>query len=104
MNVAVGDKNTVTQTVTHGVTKGDFSSLASELKKANVPETDIQELKAAVDEDEASGVEIPKNFGPKVRSWYGSMLSKAGTAAWDFSLQAGAGVLAAAISKYYGIS
>lgn len=104
LNVAVGDKNTVTQTVTNTITKGDFSSLAAELRKANVAEPDIQELKVAVDEDGASGEETPKNFGPKVRSWFNNMLMKAGTSAWDFSLQTGAGVLAGAISKYYGIS
>jgi hypothetical protein len=104
LNVAVGDKNTVTQTVTNTVTKGDFNSLAAELRKANVAEPDIKELKVAVDEDSASGQEIPKNFGPKVRTWFNNMLMKAGTSAWDFSLQTGAGVLAGAISKFYGIS
>lgn len=104
LNLAVGDKNTVTQTVTNNVTKGDFNSLAAELRKANVADVDIQELEVAIDEDGASGEEIPKSFGPKVRTWCGNMLAKAGTAAWDFSLQAGAGVLAGAIGKYYGIS
>jgi len=104
LNLAVGDKNAVSQTVTNTVTKGDFNSLAAELRKSNVAESDIQELRMAVDEDAASGQETPRNFGPKVRVWCGNMLAKAGTAAWDFSLQAGAGVLAGAIGKYYGIS
>ncbi|PLY57872.1 hypothetical protein HBH1_03902 [Herbaspirillum sp. BH-1] len=104
LNVAVGNNNVATQTATVTITQGDFESLAKELKAAKVQEPDIQELRQAIEFDKNSEEIATGNVGPEVRGWLNTMLTKAGTAGWDFSMQTGAAVLAAAIGKYYGFN
>lgn len=109
-NATFGDNVTINfgdgNTFSHNniVSKGDFQSLANELKTNKVSAPDISILETAIAQDEQSEEVAQGQLGPKVRGWIGGMVAKAGTAAWDFSIQAGAGVLASAISKYYGIS
>lgn len=100
ITIAVGNQNTVTSTVT----KNNWPSLAQELRSHSVPEADIGELQAAIDADGESAEHAEGRYGARVRQWFGGMLSKAGTTAWDVSTNTAAGILAAAIAKYYGLS
>ncbi|WP_427308993.1 hypothetical protein [Cupriavidus sp. H39] len=100
VTINFGDGNTFSHVNT--VTKGDFAALTKELESHGVSKGDIAELQVAIQQDGPSQDVAKGALGPKVRAWIGSMVAKAGTAAWDISIQTGAGVLAMAIGKYYG--
>ena len=103
LNLAVGSNNTANQSTNHTITYQDLQSLADELRRHNVPSKDIEELKVAIDQDG----EYPKKagtFGPNVKNWFTSMLSKAGSTSWNIAVQTAAGVLTNALSLYYGLS
>lgn len=100
INIAVGNHNTVSSTVT----KNDFSSVAAELRRHAVPEQDIQQLQTAIESDGVSPDHSRGRYGSGVRQWLAGMMTKAGTTAWDISSNTAAGVLATAVGKYYGLS
>jgi hypothetical protein len=108
-NAIFGDNTTIVvgggsiHGVTNTVIHGDFDSLARSLRTQSVPDSDIQELKDAIDSDTSdSDVQDKKGFGPRVRAWMGSMVAKAGSSAWQVSIGAAGNILASAISKFYG--
>jgi hypothetical protein len=96
INIGSGSQSNLSNTVN----KSDFAGLAEVLRNNGVGEEDIGDLRQAVEEDGARDAE--KTYGPKVRQWMGGMLAKAGSAAWNVGMQAAGGVLANAISGYYG--
>ncbi|MBC8752682.1 MULTISPECIES: AbiTii domain-containing protein [Paraburkholderia] len=98
INIGSGSQSQLANTVT----KNDFSSLARVLKENGVDDDDIAELKGAVGQD--GPVDSESQYGPKVRQWIGGMIAKAGSASWNIGMQAAGGVLASAISHYYGIN
>lgn len=100
INIAVGSNNTVTSTVI----TNNLQSLADELRKHSVPESDIAELQAAIEGDGESPEHSKGHYGARVRQWFGGMLLKAGTTAWSISTNSAAGAIGAAIAKYYGVS
>lgn len=104
LNLAIGTNNTAVQNNEQSIVKSDFDALSAELKKYEVADADIQDLQIAVNDDDGAEEHSAGNYGPKVRSWFGGMISKAGTAAWSLSTQTAAGVLANALSKYYGFN
>ncbi|MFL9911881.1 hypothetical protein [Paraburkholderia sp. RL17-337-BIB-A] len=74
----------------------------TELRKQGLDEGDLAGLDTAIAEDAPASAESP-GIGPSVKGWIGKTLSKAGTAAWDVSVQAAVGVLGTAVSAFYGI-
>lgn len=96
INIGSGSQSQLSNTV-H---KNDFAGLAKVLGEHGVGQGDIAELRQAVDEDGNRDAE--KSYGPKVRQWMGGMIAKAGSTAWNIGMQAAGGVLANAISGYYG--
>ncbi|MEM5402750.1 hypothetical protein [Paraburkholderia unamae] len=96
INIGSGTQSQLSYTV-H---KNDFAGLAKVLGEHGVGQADIAELRQAVDEDGTR--EAEKSYGPKVRQWMGGMIAKAGSAAWNIGIQTAGGVLANAISGYYG--
>lgn len=97
----VGNSNVTT--ITNTVTKGDFNSLAETLKKAGVDAADVEDLHAAVGEDDAVAVAEKKDYGPKVKAWMGKMATKAIGGAWNVGLAVGGKLLTDALGAYYGI-
>jgi hypothetical protein len=101
ISLAIGQGSQASHNTT-SVVKSDLDSLVRELAQNKVSEVDIAELKSAIQEDSeqpATGTGI----GSRVRNWLASMISKAGTPAWEVPAQIGAGLLVNAISKYYGL-
>ncbi|QIE29512.1 AbiTii (plasmid) [Caballeronia sp. SBC1] len=88
--------------MTSSVVKNDLASLMVELRKQGVDEADLADLDTAIAEDALTSADKPE-IGPSVKGWIGKTLSKAGTAAWDVSVQTAAAVLGTAVSAYYGI-
>ncbi|BAX58655.1 histidine kinase [Burkholderia stabilis] len=99
--VVIGNNNETT--ITNTVTKGDFAALAKAFKDTGVAEGDVDELKAAVDDDDPKAVAETKQFGPKVKAWMGKMSEKAISGAWSIGIAAGGKLLADALGGYYGI-
>nr|WP_288467502.1 hypothetical protein [uncultured Pseudomonas sp.] len=102
INFAIGDGSQASHN-SSSVTQNDIDSLLNELAKSKVPAEDLNALRAAIDDDAAESGPSPNELGPTVRRWISSMVSKAGTAAWDVPIQTSAALLANAISKFYGI-
>ncbi|PNG29065.1 hypothetical protein A1395_28680 [Pseudomonas protegens] len=103
INFAIGTGNQTSINVT-SVKKNDLNSLISELKKHNISEADLSELKEAIATDKNNKEDTTKNFGSRVRGWLGSMISKAGTPALEISTQVAAGCLTSALSNFYGLT
>jgi AbiTii len=98
--LVVGQGNTLT--IRNSVKKGDFSSLAAELKKNGVEQADITALKTAIDQDDAPVVTGQKNFGPAVEGWRQRMWGKVVDASWNIELGVAAGLLTEALKAFYG--
>jgi hypothetical protein len=81
--------------------KHDADALAAELRKNGVAEEDIEALNAAIAEDPAPTT--TGQYGPAVKAWMSSMLSKAVDTTWKISISAAGGVLAGAVKSYYGM-
>lgn len=97
-NIGNIEHSTVSQRLEMRVAKGDFLSLAAELKSRGITAADLQELKAAIENDgQPTGT-----FGERVGLWIGKMVSKAATGAWSIGVDVAGSVLASAIAKYYG--
>ncbi|KVT45905.1 hypothetical protein [Burkholderia multivorans] len=93
--------SSVTQTNTQQIKASDFSSLARYLASQGVGEAEIRELELAVDSDPEPS--HGKGFGPKVSAWVGKMVSLAASGGWEISVATAGGVLATALSKFYGL-
>ena len=93
----IGDGNT--QKIHNNIIKNDFESLAKELQKYNVENSDIQLLKEAIESSKDSS----DGFGVEVNNWLAMMLGKAASTAWDVEVGIAGSLLASAISSYYGL-
>ena len=98
--ILVGDYNR--QTVTNRITRGDFEALKSLLQERSVPVMDIEKLRSAIKSD-ANGEDVKANrFGPRVRGWMKSMLSKAVDTSWQIEISIASNLLTDALKAYYG--
>jgi hypothetical protein len=100
VTILVGNQNS--QRVTNAITRGDFEALSALLKAKHVPDEDIRELRTAIQADADSPEVAKKEFGPRVRNWMKSMLSKAVDASWQIELGIASNFLAEALKAYYG--
>ncbi|MCW6026468.1 hypothetical protein K4043_00405 [Stenotrophomonas sp. SRS1] len=91
----------VSQTNTQNIAASDFSSLARYLAEKGVREADIKELEHAVRDDPEP--RTAGGFGPKVSAWIGKMVTLAASGGWEVSVATAGGVLATALSKFYGV-
>ena len=98
--ILVGSSNT--QTVSNVNIKGDFSALAKTLEKNGVSDSDITALKDAIDQDSSVINDDSKEFGPAVKSWLQTMLSKAVETSWNIELGIASSLLATALNSFYG--
>ncbi|MDY1261781.1 hypothetical protein SOJ56_20960 [Pseudomonas aeruginosa] len=94
--------SSVSQTNTLHVAASDFSSLARYLADKGIGEAEIKELEQAVRDDPEP--QAGRDFGPKVSAWIGKMVTLAASGGWEVSVATAGGVLAAALSKFYGLS
>lgn len=102
INLAIGDNNQASNNRT-SVVKNDIESLIRELTNNKVSPADISELQKAITEDANHHADQGSvGFGHQVRSWFASMLVKAGTPAWEIPAQMAAGLLTSALTKFYG--
>jgi hypothetical protein len=108
-NAVFGDNATIVvgsgsiQGITNSIAYNDFDSLANALRTHHVSANDIADLRAAIEQDHDSDDLKTQSLGPRVRLWIGSMVSKAGSSAWQVGIGAAGNILGAAIGAYYGI-
>lgn len=101
INLAIGEGNQASNNRT-SVIKNDIDSLVRELTNNKVSPADIAKLQKAIADDAIQTEQGPAGFGHQVRSWFASMLVKAGTPAWEIPAQMAAGLLTSALTKFYG--
>ena len=94
--IAVGEN--VHQTV-GTVQKGDVNSLLDYFRTQNVNQQDLDDLRIAVSaEPHASN----GSFGPRVRAWLGTMVSKSVSGVWHAGVADASTMLVEALQQYYG--
>lgn len=107
-NAIFGDNTTIVvgtgniQSVTNIKTKGNVDLLLNELRKQNIPESELKNLTTALQADEGKVDEETKKLGPSVKSWFDKMLSKAADASWQIELNIASSILTTALQNYYG--
>jgi hypothetical protein len=100
VTITVGDYNR--QIVNNRITTGDFEGLRSLLLERKVGVVDIEDLSSAIQAD-ADGEDVgAKRFGPRVRDWIKTMLSKAVDASWEMPVGVASNLLTDALKAYYG--
>lgn len=94
----IGSQNVAHVKIT--VKKGDFDSLAKQLRESGVSEPDISELHTAVKAD-GELVDPKAGFGQGVRAWIGRMMGKVADASWQIELGVAGNLLTDALKAYY---
>lgn len=98
--ILVGSSNT--QSVSNVNLKGDFNALEKTLEKNGVSNLDITALKNAIDQDLSVINQDSREYGPAVKSWLKTMLSKAVETSWNIELNVASSLLATALNNFYG--
>lgn len=93
--------STLTQDLNMKIETHNFDSLKSFLLSEGLSDTDLSELKHAIQHDPEP--DTKGKFGDKVSSWMGRMLTKAANGSWQVSAAAAGNLLAQAIGAYYGL-
>lgn len=107
-NAVFGDNATIVvgsgtiHGIANSITEHDFASLSAALRKQLVPDADIADLESAILGDAGTEDQEAKELGPRVRQWIGSMVTKAGSAAWGVGIGAAGNILGAALAAFYG--
>lgn len=108
-NTIFGDNVTILlgsdniQKVTNSIIKNDFKALSKVLQENGVDRSDVDLLKGAIDNDQSFSIVEKDKFGPSVKLWMESMLSKAINASWQIELGVAGSLLATALNNYYGL-
>lgn len=92
--------STLTQDLNMKIETQNFDSLKSFLLSKGLSDTDLSELKHAIQHD--TEPDTKGKFGDKVSAWMGRMLTKAANGSWQVSVAAAGNLLAQAIGAYYG--
>lgn len=91
----------VQQNNTLSVQQNDFDSLKEFLKSKNIADEDIFELQTAIQSDPQPTMQ--NNFGDKVSAWFGKMMTKAASNAWQVELAIASNLLTQALNNFYGL-
>ncbi|WP_133243164.1 hypothetical protein [Acinetobacter sp. AM] len=97
------ENSTINQTSTNtvNVIKGDFNSLASNLRSHGIEEADIQELQTII-----NVTPLPQStseYSPELKSWMIKMIGKSIDGTWQIAVGAAGSLLATGIQHYFGI-
>lgn len=97
------ENSTINQTSTNNVNivKGDFNSLASNLRSHGVEETDIQELQTIIDVTPLP--QSPNEYSPNLKAWIAKMVTKSIDGTWQVAVGAAGSLLATGLQQYFGI-
>lgn len=101
VTILLGSENT--QKVTNSIVKNDLEALSKFLQENGVDRSDVDSLKDAINNDQNFAIVERDRFGPSVKLWMESMLSKAINASWQIELGVAGSLLATALNNYYGL-
>lgn len=93
--------NSEQSTVHFGVQENNFETVSSYLKSIGVEQTDIDDLRDAIQGDDLPT--RPEAYGSGVSAWIAKMIGKAASGAWQIGIAAAGALLAQALAKYYGL-
>jgi len=102
----LGDQNVVaagsniSQHVEQEMESGNIDSLLGYLRSLQVPEEDLRDLQAALEEDAKCS---EAGLGPRVKQWLGMMTTKAAQGIWRVAVRAAPTLLAKAVLKFLGL-
>jgi AbiTii-like protein len=107
--IVVGDNNTIVigdrktqHSISCSVSCRNFVTLTRALEDCGISGSDVDDLRRAVELDDDRVDRGKKEFGPLVREWIRTMISKAGTEAWRAATTSGLTMLYTALKAYYG--
>lgn len=97
------DNSSINQTSTNTVQiiKGDFNSLASNLRNHGVEEADIQELQTIIDVTPLP--QSPNEYSSDLKAWVAKMVTKSIDGTWQVAVGAAGSLLATGLQQYFGI-
>jgi hypothetical protein len=98
-NVVAGGED-VQQDITQVVSEGSDEELASYFQNLGVSEEDTEELLQAIEEDDEPQ---EANFGDRVQSWIGKMVTKASQGTWKVGVEAAPKLITQGLMQYYGL-
>jgi len=107
-NAIFGDNTTIllgagnTQNVNITQVEGNIEELKKILSENMISNEDIILLESALKEDEKPT--SADKFGPKVSSWFATMMKKSADGSWGIGVGAAGSLLAQVIAKFYGLS
>lgn len=104
MTNVYGSKNVVTvgETVSQGLSEivpDDRESLLAYLRRQGISDDDLGVLEDAIASEPTA---VKNRLGSRVNSWFGRMVIKSMSGAWNVAAQAAPDVLVGALGKYYG--
>jgi hypothetical protein len=82
---------------------GDLEGLKTRFREIGIPDTEIEELEKAVEEDKIEPKPEKGHFEKNVGKWLGEMTSKAATGLVKAAPEVIATVATKALKDYYGI-
>jgi hypothetical protein len=99
-NLATGSSQ-FSQDATNTISTGDWTGLKQYLTSLGVTESDLDELKLAIDQEPS--VTSPLGFGSKVAGWLGGMVTKSAQGLFEFGSAVAADLISRALAQYYGL-
>jgi hypothetical protein len=93
-------EGTIFQEINVSIQNKDLDSLLKYLGSKGIDLHDLEELKEAINNDPEP--ENKNKFGEKVSKWFGKMVSKASSGAWQISVNIATQVITNALLRYYG--
>jgi hypothetical protein len=99
--ILIGDRKTQ-HSISCSVSCRNFVTLKRALQDCGVAESDVDDLRRAVELDDDRTDRGKTEFGPLVREWIRVMVGKAGTDAWRAATTSGLTTLYTALKAYYG--
>jgi len=95
-NVITGSAKEFTQIGTVNIAKGDFNALSTALRGLDIPESDIELLRGAIEADKTS-------FGARTKAWLKGVGSKIGNAGLKIGSGAATQVVNAWLLQYFDL-
>ena len=90
----------VTQNLQMNVKRNDFESLREMLLGMKLPESEVAELKAALDADEPP--KAKGHWGQRVSKWFGEIAGKVASGAYKLTVDAALDHITKGVWQYYG--
>jgi hypothetical protein len=103
-NVIAGTAQSFTQIGAVNVGKGDIKALITALRNIGVSDSDVAELKEALQSDAQTLNDTVPTFGQRTAAWLKGLGSKLGSAGTQIATDSATAEATKLISQYFGLS